>query len=121
MKEDVLNRSEDAAAPELERAMELLGTARCPWQFDCEAVHAPERRLNEFAGRMFDEAVILARMLLAERGEECTYQSLNAVLGDAQRRWASNRRAEDGAGDRDMRLSGTVLGAMEERRKGGAA
>lgn len=113
MKEDVSSR--DGAARESERALELVGTQRCPWQFECEAVRAPERNLSEFAGRMADEAVILAQMLLAERGRERTHESLNAVLGEAHARWASNLRAAENAGER---LPGDVLGTMEERRAG---
>lgn len=118
MKEDVSSSGEElryGAAWESGRAWELVGTERCPWQFDCEAVRAPERWLSEFAGRMADEAVILAQMLLSERGQECTHESLNAVLGEAHARWASNLWAAQDAGER---LPGDVLGTMEERRAG---
>lgn len=118
MKEGVSSSGEElryGAARESERAWELVGTQRCPWQLECEAVNAPSRWLDGFAGRMADEAVILAQMLLSERGRECTHESLNAVLGEAHARWASNLRAAQGAGER---LTGDVLGAMEERRAG---
>lgn len=108
----------EAAEAEYVRAVELLGTARCPWQFECEAVREPGRFLGEFAGRMADEAVILAKMLLDERGEECSHESLNAVMAEEHARWASNLRAMEDAGDR---LPDAVLAAMGERRSGGGA
>ncbi|MEG1246566.1 hypothetical protein [Gordonibacter sp.] len=91
----------------------LLGTKQCPYQYDCEAVNAPSRFLDEFAERMADEAVILARMLLQARGEECTHKSLNAVMEEARLRWASNLRALEGAG---KKLPDCVLDVMGDRR-----
>lgn len=119
MKEDVSSsgeelRDEDAREAS-RRAWELVGTKRCPWQFECEAVRAPERHLIEFAGRMADEAVILAQMLLAARGQDCAHESLNAVMAEAHARWASSLRASQDAGER---LPGDVLEVMEERRAG---
>lgn len=105
----------DTAEQELARALELVGTRRCPWQFECEAVDAPSRWLDEFASRMSDEAVILAKMLLAERGEECTRESLNAAMGKAHDIWVANLRA---AQDARERLPGCVLETMEARRGG---
>ena len=103
----------DTAEQELVCALERVGTKRCPWQFECEAVDAPSRWLDWFAWRMSDEAVILAKMLLAERGEECTRESLNAAMGEAHDIWVANLRAAQDAGEG---LPGCVLEAMEARR-----
>ncbi|MEA5020759.1 MAG: hypothetical protein VB027_10375 [Gordonibacter sp.] len=96
--------------------VDLLGTKHCPYQYDCEAVHDPSRFLDEFAARMADEAVILAEMLLQARGEECTHETLNATMQEANLRRVANLRAMDDPGER---LPVCVLDVMEDRREGG--
>ena len=90
---------------------EAIATKRCPYQFECEALNAPSRWLGGFAGRMADEAVILAGMLLDARGAERTHESLNAVMAEASGAWEANIRAAQDAGER---LPECVLEAMEE-------
>lgn len=101
------------AVREYDRAAMLIGTAQCPWQFECEAVNTSSRFLSEFSRQMADEAVILAEMLLATRGEECTHETLNTVMTEAHSRWVSNLRAAEDTGEK---LSDDVLGVMEVRR-----
>lgn len=96
---------------------DLLGTQRCPYQFVCEAVNAPNRFMSEFAARMADEALILAEMLLKARGEELTHDTLNAAIAEAHGRWVANLRAMEGG----EKLPGCVLDVMNEHREAGGA